>query len=377
MGPQETLDDGISEGIIGPMKILIAGNWRWCQHETAFAAALSKMGHEVVPFSFHKHFQGILGYYQSALPLPGPALWQLNRALLANVRGNNPDVVLVWRGTHIVPRTLRLIKARGALLVSYNNDDPFGPKIHGHTPWHHRFLWMWYLRCLKEFDINFMFRPANVQEAIYYGAKNVHVLKPYFIPEKHHPVVLSASDKERFDCDVVFVGHYEPDGREEYLRVLVDAGLHVRLFGGGYWSKKVLGDLSPYFGDVLPANGEEYAKALCGAKICLSFLSKLNRDTYTRRCFEIPACGRLLLCERTSDLRQMFIEGDEAVFFSSKDELVERAVWLINHPAKIKCIAEAGMKRVWADGHDVISRSSEFVILLSNYLTKSIEKGGT
>jgi len=32
-------------------------------------------------------------------------------------------------------------------------------------------------------------------------------------------------------CDIVFIGHYEPDGRFNTLETLVDAGVRVRLFG--------------------------------------------------------------------------------------------------------------------------------------------------
>ena len=220
------------------MRILIAGNWAWMHYEKAFADALKNLGHEVVPFSFQEYFKGILGHYQNALPIPGPAFWKLNCALLKKVRESNPNVVFVWRGTHLLPGTLRRINTTGALTVSYNNDDPFGPMLHGNTPWHHQFLWIWYLTGLKYFNLNFMYRLINVQEALLFNAKNVHVLKPYFIPEQHHPVVLSGMEKERFSCDVVFVGHYEQDCREEYIAALVNAGLHVRLFGGAYWTKE-------------------------------------------------------------------------------------------------------------------------------------------
>ena len=127
-------------------------------------------------------------------------------------------------------------------------------------------------------------------------------------------------------------------------------------------------------GDVFPVVGEDCAKALCGAKMCLAFLSKINRDTYTRRCFEIPACGRLLLCERTDDLKKMFIEGEEAVFFSTREELVEKALWLLGNPIKIQQISEAGRKRVWADGHDVINRAKQFMELVSESMMASLQR---
>lgn len=344
------------------MKILIAGNWGWYHMEPAFADAMIKIGHEVVPFAFKDYFHGRSGHYQSALPLlTGPALLKLNIALLEIVSSTKPDLVLVWNGTHVLPRTLRRIKSAGHHLVSYNNDDPFGHLKHDKGPWHHRFLWHWYLKSLKEYDVNFVYRTVNINEAVSFGARNVHVLKPYFIPGQDDPVELSDAEKRKSGCDVVFIGHYESDGREEYLRGLVNAGAHVRLYGGKYWTSEVLGDLAAYFGDIAPVYGNDYAKALCGAKMCLAVLSKMNRDTYTRRCFEIPACGRLLLCERTDDMKEMFIEGEEAVFFSSKEELVEKATWLLKHPMEIERIAEAGRRRVWADGHDVISRAKQFI----------------
>ncbi len=334
--------------------------------EPAFADALTKIGHEVVSFAFQDYFHGKLGYYQSALPFPGPALVNLNRELLKKSGAINPDLVLVWNGTHVLPRTLRRLKAAGILLASYNNDDPFGHLIKGSVRWHHRYLWRWYLICLKYYDVNFVYRPLNLKEAISFGARNVHVLKPYFIPYQHRPFEMPDADRGVAGCDVVFIGHYEPDGREEYLRALVTAGVHVRLYGGKYWTREVLGDMADYFGDISPVYDKEYVKALCGAKICLSFLSKMNRDTFTRRCFEIPACGRLLLCERTDDMKEMFTEGEEAVYFSSAEELVEKVQCLLLNPLEIVRIAEAGQRRVWADGHDVVSRAQQFMELIAS-----------
>lgn len=343
---------------------MIAGYFAW-PYEIAFAEALSSLGHEVTRFSFQDFLGGRLSRVEMAMPFPGPGLLRLNRSLAASAQTCGADVVLVWNGTHVLPRTLRRIRSARSQVVSYNNDDPFNPVAHEDTPWHQRFLWIWYLKALRECDMNFVFRSVNVREATSLGARHVHVLKPYFIPALHHPVHLSAQESNRFDCDAVFAGHYEPDGRVESLRALVAAGVHTRLFGGKYWTSDVLGDLAPYFGNIVPVTGVNYTKALCGAKICLAFLSKRNRDTYTRRCFEIPACGRVLMCERTDDLEAMFVAGREAMFFSSAHELVEKTTWLLANPTERERIAEAGKQRVWASGHDVLSRAREFM----SYLT--------
>lgn len=341
---------------------MIVGAWRWYQYEATFAEGLVAHGVEISKFSTSPFFTGQLGRVQSFLPLPGWALFRLNAELIRQSEQERPDWVLLWRPTHVLPSTLRRLRRSGIQTVSYNNDDPFGPKAHGQVPWHHHWLWFWYLRCLPEFDRNFLYRRINCQEALVeHGVRHAEVLMPYFIPRQDRPVELTLQDQQRFETDVVFVGHYEPDGREQSIRALMEAGIEVKIWGGHYWSRQVLGDLYDRLQPIQPAEGDDYAKALCGAKICLAFLSKLNRDTYTRRCFEIPACGRLMLAERTEDLQKMFKEDEEACFFSSNEELVEKVHWLLANPETRERIAAAGLQRVWADGHDVASRAKQFL----------------
>ena len=355
------------------MKILFAGNFHWPMYEEACALALSGLGVDVRRFAWNGYFSSFAGRVQNKFPFPGPATLQLNRELIGATEEFVPDAVFIWRGTHVRQETLKTLKRNtGAILVSYNNDDPFGPEAHGNVPWHHSFFWKMYMACVPEYDIHFVFRAVNIPEILDRGAKGAEVLMPYFIPELHRPVELSEEDRARFECDVVFAGHYEPDGREQYLRQLVDAGLHVRLFGGRYWTRRVLGDLAGRFGKVRPVYGLDYTKALCGAKMCLSLLSKMNRDTYTTRCFEIPACGGLLLSERTDDLRRMFREDEEAVFFSGPEELAEKALWLKSRPDEIERIAAAGMRRVHTDCHSAEGRMKQFLVVLEKHLRKNI-----
>lgn len=347
------------------MKICIVGNWRFEQYEPAFARALESLGHQVVEFSVTPFFTGPIGIVQQVIPFPGAAFLRLNKKLLNFVRQEKPDLTIFWRSTHILPNTIIKIKDLGVVTISYNNDDPFGPQAHGNVPWHHHFLWWWYLRCLQHFNFNFFYRKINCEEAKSYGAKHADVLLPYFLPWNDKPISLDINEKNIFKADVVFVGHYEADGRLGHLRALLDAGINVKLWGGHYWSPKNMGDLYKSLAPIVPVEGVDYRKALSGANICLCFLSKLNRDTYTRRCFEIPACGKVMLAERTDDLLNMFKEDEEACFFSSSAELVKKTKWLLNNPELRLKIAKAGFNRVWSDGHDVNNRASWFLKAIS------------
>jgi len=347
------------------MKMIIIGEWAWSIYEEAFAQGLRDSGIEVSALTTSNFFKGSWGRIQKKFPFPGPGLLCLNRAVVAAVKEQQPDLVLFWRPTHVLPKTISMVKSMGVRTVSYNNDDPFGPKAHGNVPWHHHFLWHWYMKCLPLLEYNFFYREINCVEAKEHGVRHAEVLLPYYIPWQDRPVQLTAGELRHYETEVVFVGHYEPDGREGSIRALVNAGIRVKLWGGHYWSRTVLGEIYSNLSPIVPAEGSDYAKALCGAKVCLCFLSKLNRDTYTRRCFEIPACGKVMLAERTNELMRFFKEDEEACFFSSPEELVSKTQWLIKNPDIRERIAQAGLRRVWADGHDVASRAKYFLSVVN------------
>jgi spore maturation protein CgeB len=107
--------------------------------------------------------------------------------------------------------------------------------------------------------------------------------------------------------------------------------------------------------------GDDYVAALQAAKVALVFLSTRNRDTYTRRCFEIPAIGTAMLAPRTTDLETLFTDGEDVVLFDDVPHLVARAKWLVLDDGARSRIAVGGRARVERDGHDVDARAARWL----------------
>jgi spore maturation protein CgeB len=349
------------------MKILFAGtSWQYPMYEPACRAALEKLGVDVIPFSLIPQSNNWLAKFEYKYSVCGPHLKRQQHKLLDQVTQHRPDVVLIWLGSCVFPQTLHLIKqVNDPLLVSYIHDDPFAHRFHQLSPSHHRWHWKTFIEGLAYYDLALFSKQQNVDEAYQFGAKKAGVLPQYFVPEIHFPHALTPEENLRFKCDIAFAGHFEPDDREQYIRSLVQAGLKVNLYADFSWENVDTSDLPSNFKKLPRANGNDYPKALTGADMCLCFMSKMNRDRYTTRCFEIPACGRLLIAERTTELRQIFKEDEEAYFFSSADELVEKVLWLKNHPTRRAEIAQAGMHRVYSGGHSVNNRM-EYLLSLVN-----------
>jgi spore maturation protein CgeB len=99
--------------------------------------------------------------------------------------------------------------------------------------------------------------------------------------------------------------------------------------------------------------------ALNSTKIALAFLSKLNADTYTRRCFEIPAAGAFMLAEYSDDLASLFAEGKEADYFRSPEEMMDKVRYYLRHETHRRRIASAGLSRVHLDGHEALDRARQ------------------
>lgn len=176
--------------------------------------------------------------------------------------------------------------------------------------------------------------------------------------EIHRPWELSEKEKKEYVSDVGFAGSFEED-RAMKMLYLAENGIKVTVWGN---------DWGPWVGkhpNLVIKNrhlfGADYAKAICATKINLCFLRKINRDEVTSRSVEIPACGGFMLGERTKRHLDFFIEGKEAEFFSSNEEMLSKVNYYLNHDNERKAVALAGRERCIKSGYSMRSQIGQIV----------------
>jgi spore maturation protein CgeB len=87
-------------------------------------------------------------------------------------------------------------------------------------------------------------------------------------------------------------------------------------------------------------------------------LRKVCPDQHTTRTFEIPACGSMLLADRTEEHRDFFEEGQEAEFFDSIDEMIDKLKFYTRNESARKRVADGGYQRCKQAGYAYMCRLS-------------------
>jgi spore maturation protein CgeB len=193
------------------------------------------------------------------------------------------------------------------------------------------------------------------------GIKNVSVLEQYYIPWLHFREPLTPADRAKWSSELVFVGHAEPDMRVECFTRAIRLGVQTRLFGGEkIWRAALAPDVFERVRPIQWIPAPDVRKALSGSKIGACFVSKWNRDECTNRTWEIPACGLFLLAERTPSMQNLYIEGEEAEFFDSPEEFIDKVQFYLKNETFRQSIAERGYRRVTASGNDIFSRMKKW-----------------
>ena len=168
-------------------------------------------------------------------------------------------------------------------------------------------------------------------------------------PARHHPVELSAEERDAWRHDVVFVGSHYPV-REKLFEAL--AGLDLAIWGPG-WDR--LRSDSPLKGCVRAAHTtpETWRKIYAAAKIVLSVhfqdpLGKIPCHQASPRVFEALACGAFVITDRQKDVMALFQDGEHLVTFADGEDLRRKVETYLRCSNERERIAQNGRAEVLA-----------------------------
>ncbi len=271
----------------------------------------------------------------------GPTVRQINNALIKKVEEYVPDLVFLYSPRLIYADTVRKMKAKGSKIFIYNNDDPF-------ANFYPKYFWRHYRKSLKFVDVSFVYRIKNVEECRAAGVQHVELLRSYYMKKRNYYIENPLTKVPA----VVFLGHYEQDERGEYIKRLLDEKVTVGI------TKSTWENFEEGNANLIKLDNchEKYNELMNAAKIAIVFLSKINHDTYTRRCFEIPATKTLMVAPYTEDIAAMFEDGKEVVLYRNEQEFVEKIQYYLEHEDERIQIANAGYERLMRDGHEAEDR---------------------
>jgi spore maturation protein CgeB len=267
-------------------------------------------------------------------------LLRINRRLAAAAARIKPDVMFACGGLRILPETLAVLGGMGIKKILWTMDPPFASASPAD-------------------DFRTLLRTAPLYDAVFCGGSEAlellggagvrgAVWMPFACePAEHAPRKLTPGDRERFGCDICFVGTVDPvlyPGRVRLLESLCDMDLKVWGPGGG--AVPASSPLKPrIMGMQTPP--EVWTKIYSSAKIALCMHYSDPGGQYpcyqaSPRVYEALACGAFLLCDAQKDVASLFEDGRHLVIFKDERDLREKVGYYLANPDKMAAIARAG-----------------------------------
>jgi hypothetical protein len=325
------------------MKILYVSQLDQGSSAKARLLTLERLGHQIVPLDTHQfapsnRFLGKLSFLLAA----GPNVECLNREVLRLAGQHKPDVLWADKVLQLQPATILGCRNMGIQTVCYMIDNAFGPRRDSGL--------RLYKKSIPCFDLQCTQRDVSVADLKRRDARDVIKIQTAYDRVAHCPPPQGWSDADR-NREVSFIGS-PYDDRPEFLNRLSQAGVPVVISGAQRAWQHALDPAS--FAKLFREGelmGDAYREGIWRSKINLSFLTKSNQDEFTHKSFEIAGCGGFLMVERCEGHLSRFIEDQEAVFFSSVEECIQKIKLYLPDESARERIARAGHERAERDGY--------------------------
>ena len=284
----------------------------------------------------------VVNFFFSRVKLPVRYYFrELDDAICSAVSNDRFDVVWIDKGIFISSDSFRYIRKKqpGCKIIGYSPDNML--LRHNQS--------QLFLDTFKYYDYFITTKSYITVGLKELGCANIIFVDNAYEPTFHHQYSITPEEKKLLGGEIGFIGMWEQD-RGNSILYLAKHGLNIRVWGGGKWL-----DYEGIYPNLkIEKEGlysSDYNKAISAFNISLCFLRKANCDQQTTRTMEIPACGSLLMAERTPEHERLFKDGVEAVFFTTDEDLLEKCEYYISHPDEAVAIARAGKLKCETAGY--------------------------
>lgn len=296
------------------MKILIVGSDKKIAIESLYARYLNVLGTETSIYPLKDMTQQRIKkslLFRVLIRLNGYfVLNRLNVELLKTISKTKPDIVWVFKGMYVRPKTLKKIKHQ-ALIVNYNPDHPFIFSSRGSGN----------INVTKSISI------YNLHLCYHLGVKQ-KLEKDYNLKTAVLPFGfdLNADFFEELQLEreikkVCFIGN--PDKkRVDTISAIASCGFKVDIYGHGWNTTSLISKENITIFDAL--YGDDFWRKLRAYRVQLNIFREHNIGTHNMRTFEIPACGGVQLSPYSDEQASFFTENSEIFFYRSQNDLIDK-----------------------------------------------------
>jgi spore maturation protein CgeB len=333
------------------MKVLIIGSdYNW-SIENIYKRELIKLGHEVIHIPAQNWFYDY--YYKNAINkvLTRLGLSSIQRKIqkrtLTYLGENQFDLIWVFKGMELTPKTILQLKKRTKRIINFNPDNPFIFSGRGSGNKN-------VTNSICLFDEHFTY-DLDVKHRIEkeFGIKCT--LTSFGFDQE------AISDEELHTVQeikaVCFVGN--PDEyRTQILKEILLKGLPLHVYGHD-WDKFLNHPNLRIHGAVYE---KEYYQTLRKYRVQLNIMRVHNLNSHNMRSIEIPGCGGIMLAPRTRDHAAFFKEGKDAFFYEDINELIMK----VN---EILAFEDSQMQQIKTQVREKTMGTFNYSILTCNFIS--------
>ncbi|HEX7156002.1 MAG TPA: glycosyltransferase [Burkholderiaceae bacterium] len=257
------------------------------------------------------------------------------------------DLIVVLHYNFIHPEIWRREFKRPVKVLGFT-DDPYSTYARG-LP----YLWA--------FDGAFFISPSYIDDMRFEDAfarwGKPAIWWPLVTTPTTRPQLADEAFFRKRDVDLVYVGNPHPLKVDRLARLKRHFGARVRIhgrwrFGGWVGFLRVLTGKPIYPYRVTSLTAAERTSLYWRSKIAFNMhVSEPRSETGNMRMYEAPAHGMMMVCDKggADGHARIFRPDEEAVYYDSLDDAIERIDYYLRHDDERVSIARRGFARYWAD----------------------------